>query len=292
MTQRAASIDIGRVVVWMSGALLSFSVMAVSIRALAATFSVFEILAVRSAGGLIVLAALALMRPALRPLLRTRRIGLHALRNSVHFAAQYAWALSITLLPLGTAFALEFTMPAWLALFATWLLGERMTASRTGAIALGFLGALVILRPGLQSFQPAALIMLTAALGFALAAIAVKKLVATETTFAILFFMNAMQLPMNLAGSSATFLGKIELANALPLVGVALAGLSSHYCLTNALRAGDVTIVVPLDFLRIPLIALIGWSLYGEPLDAFVFAGAAIIGTGIFWNLRAEAARE
>ncbi len=293
MTQRAAeNIDIGRVVVWMSGALLSFSVMAVSIRALAATFSVFEILAVRSAGGLIVLAALALMRPALRPLLRTRRIGLHALRNSVHFAAQYAWALSITLLPLGTAFALEFTMPAWLALFATWLLGERMTASRTGAIALGFLGALVILRPGLQSFQPAALIMLTAALGFALAAIAVKKLVATETTFAILFFMNAMQLPMNLAGSSATFLGKIELANALPLVGVALAGLSSHYCLTNALRAGDVTIVVPLDFLRIPLIALIGWSLYGEPLDAFVFAGAAIIGTGIFWNLRAEAARE
>ncbi len=293
MTQRAAeNIDIGRVVVWMGGALLSFSVMAVSIRALAATFSVFEILAVRSAGGLIVLAALALMRPALRPLLRTRRIGLHALRNSVHFAAQYAWALSITLLPLGTAFALEFTMPAWLALFATWLLGERMTPSRTGAIALGFLGALVILRPGLQSFQPAALIMLAAALGFALAAIAVKKLIATETTFAILFFMNAMQLPMNLAGSSATFLGKIEPANALPLIGVAIAGLSSHYCLTNALRAGDATIVVPLDFLRIPLIALIGWSLYGEPLDAFVFAGAAIIGAGIFWNLRAEAARE
>jgi len=293
MTQRAAeNIDIGRVVVWMGGALLSFSVMAVSIRALAATFSVFEILAVRSAGGLIVLAALALMRPALRPLLRTRRIGLHALRNSVHFAAQHAWALSITLLPLGTAFALEFTMPAWLALFATWLLGERMTPSRTGAIALGFLGALVILRPGLQSFQPAALIMLAAALGFALAAIAVKKLIATETTFAILFFMNAMQLPMNLAGSSATFLGKIEPANALPLIGVAIAGLSSHYCLTNALRAGDVTIVVPLDFLRIPLIALIGWSLYGEPLDAFVFAGAAIIGAGIFWNLRAEAARE
>src|SRR5439155_568122 len=134
MTQRAAeNIDIGRVVVWMGGALLSFSVMAVSIRALAATFSVFEILAVRSAGGLIVLAA---------------------------------------------------------------------------------------------------------ALGFALAAIAVKKLIATETTFAILFFMNAMQLPMNLAGSSATFLGKIEPANALPLIGVAIAGLSSHYCLTNALRAG------------------------------------------------------
>ena len=73
------------------------------------------------------------------------------------------------------------------------------------------------------------------------------------------------------------------------MLGVALAGLSSHYCLTNAFRHGDATIVVPLDILRIPLIALIGWSFYGEALDGFVFAGAAIIVAGIFWNLRAEA---
>src|SRR6266571_3689989 len=163
---------IGRVMLWMSGVLLSFSVMAVSIRALARTFNVFEILALRNAAGLAILLALACARPALRASLLPRRMGMHALSNSVHFAAQYAWALSITLLPLATVFALEFTNPAWLALFATWLLGERMTPSRTGAIALGFLGALVILRPGLQSFQPAALIMLAAALGFALAAIA------------------------------------------------------------------------------------------------------------------------
>ena len=68
-------------------------------------------------------------------------------------------------------------------------------------------------------------------------------------------------------------------------------GLVSHYCLTNAFQAGDAGVVVPLDFMRIPLIAVIGWWLYGEPLDVFVFLGAGLIITGILWNLRSEAAR-
>ena len=285
------STRIGRVVLWMSGVLLSFSVMAVSIRALARTFNVFEILAIRNAAGLAILLALACARPSLRASLVPRRMAMHALRNSVHFAAQYAWALSITLLPLATVFALEFTNPAWLALLAAWFLREPLTPSRIGAVVLGFLGVAVILRPGLATFQPASLIILGAALGFAVSSIATKKLIVTETTFAILFWMNAMQLPMNLVGSSPSFVARIDPGEMLPLLGVALAGLSSHFCLTNAFRHGDASIVVPLDFLRIPLIAVIGWFFYGEPLDAFVFAGAAIIVTGIFWNLRAEAAR-
>ncbi len=285
--------SIGRVVLWMSGVLLSFTIMAVSIRALARAFNVFEILAIRNAAGLTILLALACVRPALRASLLPRRMGMHALRNSVHFAAQYAWALSITLLPLATVFALEFTNPAWLALLAAWLLRERLTPSRAGAVVLGFLGVAVILRPGFESFQPAALIILGAAFGFAVSSIVTKKLIVTETTFAILFWMNAMQLPMNLVGSSPSFVTKLDdVTQILPLLGVAIAGLSSHFCLTNAFRYGDATIVVPLDFLRIPLIALIGWSVYGEPLDAFVFVGAAIIITGIVWNLRAEATRK
>ena len=284
--------SLARVIFWMAGVLLSFSAMAVSIRALARTFSVFEILAIRNAAGLLILLALVAIRPALRASLVPRRMAMHAVRNTVHFAAQYAWALSITLLPLATVFALEFTNPAWLALLATWLLRERMTTSRAGAVVLGFIGVAVILRPGLATFQPAALLILGAAFGFAVSSIATKKLITTETTFAILFWMNAMQLPMNLIGSSPSFVAKLDPAQILPLLGVAVAGVSSHFCLTNAFRYGDATIVVPLDFLRIPLIALIGWSLYREPLDAFVFIGAAIIITGIVWNLRAEATRK
>jgi drug/metabolite transporter (DMT)-like permease len=213
---------------------------------------------------------------------------LHALRNSVHFASQYAWALSLTLLPLATVFALEFTMPAWVALLAIPVLGERMNVSRAGSIVLGFIGVLVIVRPGLESFQPAVLLVLAAAIGFAISLIATKRLTSTVGTFAILFWMNVMQLPMGLAGSDPWFVLRLEAAHVPYLAGVGIAGLSSHFCLTNAFRAGDATIVVPFDFLRIPLIALVGWLFYAETLDVFVFAGAAIIIAGVVWNLRAE----
>lgn len=280
-----------RLVLWMSGALLSFSTMAVSIRALSGVLNVFEILALRSLSGIIILSALVVVRPALRQYLVFRRMGLQLVRNSVHFAAQASWALGVTLLPLATAFALEFTAPAWVALFAVLLLGERLTVSRVGALVLGFVGVLVILHPGYGTFRPAALIMLGAAVGFALAIIGTKKLITTEGTFTILLWMNVMQLPMNLAGSDLLFLLKLDTGKLLPALGVALAGVTSHFCLTNAFRHGDATIVVPLDFLRIPLIALVGWMLYGEPLDPLVFVGAGFIIVGILWNLRAETVR-
>ena len=281
----------GRLVLWMSGALLSFSTIAVSIRALSGVLNVFEILALRSLSGVIILSGLLVVRPVLRQHVVFRRMGLQVVRNIVHFAGQAAWALGITLLPLAAAFALEFTAPAWVAVFAVLLLGERLTASRVGAVVLGFIGVIVILHPGYGTFKPEALIMLGAAIGFALAIIATKKLTATESTFTILLWMNVLQLPMNLAGSHPLFLLKLDMATLLPAVGVGLAGLASHFCLTNAFRHGDATIVVPLDFLRIPLIGVVGWSLYGEPLDPLVFVGAGFIIVGVLWNLRAETAR-
>ncbi len=180
-------------------------------------------------------------------------------------------------------------MPAWVALFAAVFLGERLTASRIGSIALCFVGVLLILRPGLADFRPEALLALGAALGLAFTVITTKKLTATQSTFAILFWMNLMQLPMNLAGSDPLFVLQLNGSMLLPLTGIAIAGLSTHYCLTNAFRCGDAIMVVPLDFVRVPAIALVGWSLYGEPLDALVFAGAGIIITGVLWNLNAEA---
>jgi drug/metabolite transporter (DMT)-like permease len=277
------------VVLWMSGALVSFSATAVAVRALARTFSVFEMLALRNAAGALILLGFALAMPELRAALRPRRMGLHAVRNVVHFGGTYAWTLGVTLLPLATVFALEFTTPVWVAGLAVLLLGERLTASRLVAIVLGFAGVIVILRPGLESLQPASLVVLGAALGFALTAIATKTLTRTVSTFAILFWMNVMQLPLNLAGSDPTFWSRIGSAQALPIAGIAICGLFSHFCLTNAYRYGDATMVVPLDFLRIPLIALVGWQLYGESLDPFVFLGSVLIIAGILWNLRSEA---
>jgi drug/metabolite transporter (DMT)-like permease len=277
------------VLFWMSGALVWFSATAVAVRALSPTFSVFEILAMRNAAGLVILLAAAAANPSLRDALVPRRMGLHAVRNGVHFAATYAWTLAVTLLPLATAFALEFTTPVWVAGLAVLMLGERLTLPRIVAIVLGFIGVIVILRPGLETLRPAAIVMLGAALGFALTAIATKRLTAVVSTFAILFWMNAIQLPLNLLGTGSAFWTKIGEAHALPLATICISGLLSHLCLTNAYRHGDATMVVPLDFLRIPLIAVVGWQLYGESLDPFVFVGSALIIVGILWNLRAEA---
>jgi drug/metabolite transporter (DMT)-like permease len=287
-----AKANILRVVLWMVGTLLSFSVMAVSIRELARSgFNIFEILAIRSGGSLVILLALLAVRPDLRVHALPRRMGLNTLRNTVHYASQYSWALSLTMLPLAMVFALEFTMPAWTALLAVWLLHERMTLSRLGVVVFGLIGVLVILRPGVANFNPAAFLVLAAAFGYAITMITTKQLTRTETTFGIVFWMAVLQFPLSLIGSDPSVFLHLDIRQAFPLLGLAIAGLTSHYCLSNAFRAGDATLVVPLDFMRIPLIAVVGWVFYGERLDVFVLLGALIIVGGVLWNLRAETAR-
>ena len=124
-------------------------------------------------------------------------------------------------------------------------------------------------------------------IGFAIVMITTKMLTATETTFAIIFWMSVIQFPLGLAGMFPFKLGWWDIPAVL---GIGIGGTSSHYCLSNAFRAGDATLVVRLDFLRVPLIALVGWAFFLEPLDIWVFVGGFVILVGIFWNVRAEAA--
>jgi len=284
-----------RVILWMAGALLSFSAMAVSVRELSrAGLSIFEILAIRSGAALVILGVVLLMRPNLRVHARPHRLGLNILRNSIHYASQFAWAYAVTLLPLALVFALEFTTPAWTALLAAWFLGERLTPSRIGVVVFGLIGILIILRPGIESFNPAAGLVLLAAIGFAVMMIMTKKLTGTQSTFSIVFWMAVIQFPLSLIGSDpAVFLdaGLYDLRHILPAIAIGLAGLTSHFCLSNAFRAGDATLVVPMDFMRIPLIAVIGWAFYGEALDIWVLVGALVIIAGVLWNLRSERRR-
>ncbi|MBV8827506.1 MAG: DMT family transporter [Bradyrhizobiaceae bacterium] len=273
----------------MAGAIASYIAAAVAVRALAKSLTVFEMMSVRSASGLAFLLALMLVSPKMRRGVTSRRIGLHLARNSVQFVGQIMWTLAITLLPFATVFSLEFTAPIWAALLAVMFLGERLTSTRAASIALCLFGVLVILHPGFSGFRAAALLALGAAITRAFTAIVTKKLTATDTTFAILFWMNLIQLPMNLAGSDPLFIARLNLSMALPLLALAITGLTIHLCMAQAFRYADAIVVVPLDFLRVPLIAVIGWSFYGEPLDALVLAGSALVIAGVIWNLRTEA---
>ena len=245
----------------------------------------------RAGLGLAVMASLAATRADLRATINSGHLPLHLFRNAVHVGSSYLWAMSLLLIPLAMTFALEFTTPAWTLLLAAPVLGERLTASRVGAVVFGLFGVLVILRPGLTAFQPGALLVLMAAFGFAVTLVATKKLTRTDSPFAIIFWMMLIQLPLALITSDPLFLIRLNQAQIPAVVGIGVSGLASHYCLTRAFRAGDAGVVVPLDFMRIPLIAVIGWWFYGEPLDVFVFLGAGLIITGILWNLRSEAAR-
>ena len=153
--------NIVRVVLWMTGTLLSFSVMAVSIRLLAGKLSVFEILTIRSFGALVILFTLLAHQSGACGRTRAPSASpMHFFRSAVHFAGQYCWALALTLLPFATVFALEFTLPVWVLILAVAILGEKLTSGRIVVIVLGFVGCLVILRPGLIAFQPASLLVL------------------------------------------------------------------------------------------------------------------------------------
>jgi drug/metabolite transporter (DMT)-like permease len=287
-----ASGQLGWLVFWMSGVLTAFIVAALSVRALSDTLNAFEMMTIRSFGGLVILLAMGLASPALLRSVSLRHMRMQIPRNLVHFGSQICWTIAITMLPLATVFALEFVIPAWVTLLAVLFLGERMTATRASALAICFVGVIVVLRPGNEAFQPVALLMVFGALLFAIAAVITKKLIVTESTFSIMLWMNVMQLPLNYLGSDKLFFSKLDATMALPLIGVAVAGLAIHYCLTNAFRHGDAMIVVPMDFLRVPLVAVIGWMFYGEHLDMFVFGGAGLIIAGVLWNLRGEAQRK
>lgn len=280
--------QISRVIFWMTGTLLSFSAMAVSVRGLAGNLSIFEILTIRSSLAIVILLALAAIRPELRKGFVPSQLGLHFARSAIHFGGQFCWALSLTLLPLAVVFTLEFMLPVFVVILAVIFLGERLTLGRVMVIVLGFVGALVILRPGLQAFQPASLLVLLAAFFYAVFNVLTKKMTSNTTTFAIVFWMNLMQLPMGMAGSDPFFPLKLGVSQIPSVLGIGCAGLAAHYCLANAFRWGDASLVTPLDFLRIPLIAVVGWWFLGEALDIWVFVGGLIILAGILWNLRAE----
>lgn len=286
--------NLGRVVGWMTGALLCFSGMAIAVRELAGQgLSIFEILALRCLGGILLLSAWgALAAPGgIRAVGLPRPFRLHLARNTVHVAAQAFWATGLTLLPLATVFALEFTAPAWTTLLAVLFLGERPTRARIGSLVLGFVGVLIVLRPGAETFRPEALVVLAAALGFAVALVVTKHMTATIGVLGILFWMHVIQLPMNLGMNLVASGGALPLqgfaASHLPMAALlCLCGLLAQVSVTNAFRHGDAATVVPLDFLRIPLIALLGALLYGERFDLLVMLGAAVTAAGILWNLR------
>ena len=276
------------VALWMSGAIVSFSTMAIAGRAVSDELDAVEILLYRSIFGLGIVLAGAWFAGTLSQI-NARHRGLHLSRNLCHFSGQALWFSALPLLPLAQIFALEFTSPIWVLVLSPLILGEKLTRLRVGVALVGFVGILIVARPGVVMMNIGVVAAALSAVCFAGSIILTKRLTRTETLTCILFYLTAMQLVFGLV--CAGFDGHITLPSLMIwpwLVLIGCAGVCAHFCLTTALTLAPATVVVPFDFIRLPAIAAVGLVFYDEALDIFVLIGAVVIFAANYANIWAE----
>ena len=274
--------------IWMTGAIASFSTMAVAGREVSFALDTFEIMLFRSVVGVIIVAFAAVAFGTWRQI-KGQQFSLHFARNIMHFIGQNLWFYAVTVIPLAQVFALEFTSPIWVILLSPLLLGERITLIRAAAALMGFIGILVVTRPNMAGINTGVIMAASSAIFFAFTIIFTKRLTRTQSITCILFYLTVLQLGFGFI--TAGYDGDIALPNAetLPwLVLIGVAGLLGHFCITNALAIAPATVVVPIDFVRLPVIAIIGMLAYGEILDLWVLLGSGIIFASNYLNILSE----
>lgn len=276
---------------WMIGASLSFAAMAVAGRKIQVEMNTFELMLYRSVVGLAIVALTLWCRPAGFAEVRASRPVLHVKRNAVHYAGQNLWFFAIAAIPLGQMVALEFTNPIWVALLAPLMLGEPFTRRGLLAAVIGFAGVLVVARPGAAPIEVGHVAALLAAVMFAANTIFTKQIMQVDTVLCVLFWMTLLQAAMSLILSMT---GGIPLPSSglwpwIFVVGIA--GLAAHYALTSALANAPASIVAPMEFIRLPIFAVVGMWLYGEALHPAIIAGGFLILAGNMVNLRARQRR-
>jgi drug/metabolite transporter (DMT)-like permease len=274
-----------RGVLWMLGAVLSFAVMAVSVRELMRHMGIAEILALRTLVTLLLVSTI-IPRHGFAPL-RTRRFRVHATRALIHLAGQYCWMYAIGALTLATVFAIEFTMPVWVAILAALFLGEHLNRGRVVQLLLGLAGVAIILRPGLGVFHAASLVMVLGSMFYAGNMIFTKRLSSTDSALAVTFWMSAVQLPLTMAAALPGWVAP-ALADLPWILAIGAGSFAAHYSMTRAMKLADATVVVSIDFIRLPLIAVVGALFYAEPFDPMVIVGAAVIFAGTYYSLSRE----
>ncbi|WP_192361232.1 DMT family transporter [Mesorhizobium mediterraneum] len=284
----APSPSIPKAAFWMAASVASFLTMSVAGRATTAELNVFQVLELRSVIGLFILLPLVMISGGFAAM-RSKRPSAHIARNVVHFVGQAAWLYALTLIPLAVLISIEFTTPIWTAILAVGFLGERLSRPRLAAIVLGLIGVVIIVRPGVGSVDPGHVVVLGAAVCFGISVVLVKSLTRTDSVVSIIFWMLVIQSVLGLIPALYEWRNPpLELWPWLLLI--AFTGMSSHFCMARALAYADATVISPMDFLRVPLSALIGWLLYQEQIDAFTAGGALLILMGNLLNLQKKPA--
>jgi drug/metabolite transporter (DMT)-like permease len=261
---------------WLIGSGVSFSIMGALVRYVGETHDVhpFQIAFFRN---ILVLAPMLLFMGRMNLTLVPPRLGgLYLLRAAVEFLAMLAWLAGVMLLPLGDFTAVSFTSVLFAALAARMVLRERLGPHRLVAIFAGFVGALIILRPGPDGLSLGALAALSTAVSIAASRVAARLLAKTEPASAILFYMMLYTTPLAAIAAAFTWSNPSPAA-LLPIVAVAIAAGAGHFFIAQAYRSAEVSALAPFDFLQIPIAGLIGFAALGQTPDMVTGIGATII---------------
>ena len=264
----------GMAAIWMAGWLLNTLALTVAGRELGHDVPVFVIMIMRSLIAMIILTPLILHKGDVRQ--RFANLRLNIIRNIIHYGAQYAWFSALLLIPLAQVVSIEFTMPIWGAIIAALFLGENLTRFKLAAIAFGFIGILMIVRPGASFIDAGHMVALAAAIGFAVSVTLTKVITREDSALTVIFLMFAIQTVIGAVPAYLTWKWP-EPENWFWVAVVGLAGTFSHYCLSKAISLADITIVMPMDFLRVPLTVLVGYWVYSEGFDLYSIIGTVLI---------------
>jgi len=267
----------------MLGAVASFAAMQIAGRELSATHGSFAVLFYRSLAGVVLILPVALAFGGTKNVVTRRPLG-HLIRNAIHFLGQYGWFYGVAHLAMADVTALTSTTPIFGVLLAVAFLGERLTAPRMMVIVFGFVGVLIVVRPGVIPIEAAAGISVMGAFCYAVSIVMVKALTATEPPLRIVFYMMAMQSVMAFVATGGAL--AVPAPAEWPwVVVVGIGGLTAHYCMAKAVSVADASVVMPVNFLQLPAMAGAGLLLYGEGLDPYTLGGGGLILAATYLNI-------
>ena len=286
----SASPQAVRGIVFMVLSTLGFSGMHVLIRYVSDEIPPIEIAFFRNFFGLIVFVPW-LMRYGLGSM-RTNRLPMHVLRSLLNVVAMFAFFTALSLTPIARVTALAFTAPIFAGLMSVIVLGERFRMRRWAATICGFAGTLIILRPGIQEVDLGSMLVLGSALLWGVTMIVIKMLARTESSMTITGYMNLLLTLFSLV--PAILVWRTPSAEAwFWLVAIGVLGTLAQVALAQSLKETEASTVLPFDFLKLIWVAILGYILFAETVDAYVWTGAAVVlGSSIYLAYREAQVKE
>jgi drug/metabolite transporter (DMT)-like permease len=273
-------------VLWMVAAAIAFSVTLIMVRYLSAKFTTFEIVFFRQVFGVMIMLPW-LVRAGIG-VLKTDQIKIYLTRAILTYCAMFAAYYSIILITIADSIALQFTLPFFTIIFAMAVLGEKVRTHRWIATVIGFIGAMIIIRPGFAEISAGMLIALSAAALYGGADTCTRFLSGRNTVNVVVFYGFVLQLPIAAVPAAMTWVTP-GLADMGYILAFVIAAVGAQFFITQSFSNAEASLVSPVLFVRLPFVAVLGFFFFGELPGAWTWVGAAILFASTFWSTRRDA---